>query len=132
MQSSVDAYVYKGGTVTLMSRLPTSVSGEYIQQADISAISMTIYKLEDAGSGTGRTSVSGHTDVSLAPADVIFDTLQTVDMWRTDSTGYNFRHEIDISSTSAFEEFGAYYHVEFRMTPVEGQVIVERFTVVCE
>jgi hypothetical protein len=74
--------------------------------------------------------VANHAAVSLTIANVIFDTLQTDDLWNErDSTGYNFRHQIDISSNAAFTLAGRRYLVEYTLTPGSGQVIVFRFVV---
>ena len=89
-----------------------------------SQYSVTLLDRHDPDS---RSVVTGHDGVSLTVANVIFDTLQTDERWTRDDTGYNFRHALDVSTHAAFAEAGRDYLVEYRLTPVFGQVIVARF-----
>ena len=108
-------------------------SSSPLVQADVSTISLTIYKLSDSGDLNSVVPVSGHTDVSLSAASVIFDTPQADDLWGdTDTTGYNFRHTIDVSQNDAFDEHDAYYYAEYTIMPVTGQVIKLPFVIACD
>ena len=60
---------------------------------------------------------------------MVFDTLQTDPAWTVDTTGYNFRHVLDVSAHQAFTLAGRRYLVEFQLTPVVGQVILARFRI---
>lgn len=117
----------KNGTVTLMARI-VGVDAVNIIRADIASIQYSIYLLDDRDADA-RTSVAGHTDVSLTVADVVFDSLQTDALWTVDTTGYNFRHVPDVSTDAAFAIAGRRYLVEYRLTPVVGQVILVRFRI---
>ena len=125
---ALDIYgtVFKKGTVTCMARV---VGDEVapIETADISAISYSIWLL-DFHDVDSRTTVNGHENQSLNPSDVLFGSLQNNDnRWTIDATGYNFRHTIDVSTYDAFTLAGRDYLVEYRLTPVAGQVILLRF-----
>jgi len=117
--------VFQQGTATLMARL-VGADAAAIVQADIASIEYSVFLLDDSVPSS-RTVVTGHDGESLAVADVIYDALQTDARWTVDSTGYNFRHTIDVSSNEAFETAGRRCLVEYRLTPTSGQVIVVRF-----
>ena len=87
-----------------------------------------MYLLDDQNSDS-RTAVAGHTDVTLPVADVIFSTLQTDAIWTVDTTGYNFRHVLDVSAHPAFAVAGRRYLVEYQLTPAVGQMILVRFRI---
>lgn len=124
---ALDIYgtVFKKGTVTCLARVVGNAVTP-IGTTDIGAVSYSVGLL-DSHDVDSRTAVTGHTNVSLSPAEVLFDTLQSDNRWTIDSTGYNFAHTIDISSHDAFAWAGRDYLVEYRLTPVLGQVILLRF-----
>ena len=78
---------------------------------------------------TAATAVTGHTNVTLTVADVIFSTLQTDPMWTVDAIGYNFRHVLDVSAHPAFAIAGRRYLIEYQLTPTVGQIILVRFRI---
>ena len=63
--------------------------------------------------------------MSLAAADVIFDTLQS----DSQANDYNFRHVIPITIHPAFTIAGRNYLVEYTIAPVAGEKIILRFRV---
>lgn len=115
------ATAFRDGSARLCARV--LFSGADIRQADVSSVTYSIYLLDDANPNT-RTVVTGHDAVSLAKADMIFDTIQT----DAQASGYNFRHQIDVSAKAAFATVGNYL-VEYRITPTAGQVVLVRFKV---
>lgn len=118
--------VFKKGTVTCMARIVGDAVTP-VEIADISAVSYSI-SLLDSHDIDSRTEISGHQDVAITPGDVLFDSLQNNDdRWVIDPIGYNFLHTIDITTSEAFALAGRDYLVEYRLTPVEGQVILARF-----
>lgn len=131
MAVAQDTYAdgFKNGSVTNMARV-TGADAADIVQADISSAVYSIHLLDDQAPDS-RTAVTGHAAASLTVADIIFDTLQTDDRWTEDSTGYNFRHTVDISSNQAFAVAGRRYLVEYTLTPASGQKIILRFRVNC-
>ncbi len=131
MSTARDVYgtVYNSGTAVLMARVVNS-SGQNLIQAHVSSISYSVFELPVHGQGS-QTPVTGHENVGLSVGDVIFDTLQNNESWNVDSTGYNFRHEIDVSTAEAFTTPGATYWVRYEVTPVQGQKVVFRFKLRC-
>jgi len=123
--TTVYGTVYKNGTATLMARIVED-DATRIVQADVSTIVYSVYLLDSSDPDT-QTVQTGHDGVSLTVANVIFDTLQTDDRWTEDSTGYNFRHTVDVSSNAAFGTAGRTYRVEYTLTPDSGQDILLRF-----
>ena len=121
----VHGIVFKNGTATCLARV-VGADAANITQSDIDTITYSIYMLNDQNADT-RADVTGHTAVELVVADTIFDTLQTDDIWTVDDTGYNFKHEIDISENEAFAIAGREYLIEFSLTPTTGQLILVRF-----
>ena len=70
---------------------------------------------------------AGHDAASLAVGTTVFDALQNDSLWTVDSTGYNFRHEVDVSTNEAFPQAGVSYQVRYELTPMTGQKVVFRF-----
>jgi len=128
---SNDTYgtVEKGGTVTCLARV-VGEDAAVINQASISTATYSVFLLDDDDPDS-RTVVSGHDDASLTVSAIIFNSLQTDARWSVDSTGYNFRHTIDVSSNNAFAVAGRNYLVEYRLMPATGQVIIVRFRLNC-
>jgi len=123
--TDIHGSVFKNGSVTLLARI-VGAGGANVVQADISAIQYTVYLLDDQDPDA-RSGVSGHTDVALSVAAVLFNSLQTDPRWTVDATGYNFCHVLDVSAHQAFTIAGRRCLVEYRLTPSGGQVIVVRF-----
>jgi len=125
------ARVFKDGTGTFMARV-VGATDSAITQADLSSIACSIYTL-DPDDTDAQTVVTGHDDTAVTVSSVVFDTLQTDDSrWTVDTTGYNFLHEIDVSSNEAFPVRGAEYLVHYELTPTSGQVIDVQFLVECK
>lgn len=116
---------FKNGSAVLMARI-IDAAGDHVQQAGITAIVYSIYEL-DPCRPDALTPVAGHEGVALAVEDVIYNTLQTGGLWTVDATGYNFRHEIDVSQSEAFPKAGVQYQVRYELTPVAGQKTIVRF-----
>jgi hypothetical protein len=94
----------------------------------IAAAAYSVFLLDDQDPDA-REPVDGHEAVSLSPADVLYETLQTGPSWTIDAAGYNFRHTLDVSEHAAFALAGRNYLLEYRLTPVLGQVMLLRFRV---
>jgi hypothetical protein len=116
---------FKNGSVTLLARV-VGAGGENVLPADLSAVNYSVYLLDDQDTDS-RTAVAGHANVALTVSDVVFGTLQTNPIWTVDTTGYNFRHVLDVSVHPAFAVAGRRYLVEYRLTPALGQVILVHF-----
>jgi hypothetical protein len=116
---------FKNGTAVLLARIVNS-DGDEVQQADVSTVKYSVFEI-DPCQPDNLTVVAGHDDVSLTVSDVIYDSLQTGGLWTVDSTGYNFRHEINVTSAEAFPKAGAQYQVRYELTPSAGQRTIVRF-----
>lgn len=125
--SDIHGTALKNGSATLLARIVGADAAD-ITRADIDSIRYSVYLLDD-GDADARTVVAGHDDVELAVADVVFDTLRIDAIWTVDASGYNFRHELDVSTDPAFAIAGRRYLVEHRLTPAAGQVILARFRI---
>jgi len=129
MADAIDIHgsALKNGSATLLARV-VGKDAQPITQADISSAKYSVYLLDDDDPDS-RTAVTGHSDVALVVADLIFDTLQTDDLWTVDDVGYNLRHVLDVSANQAFTIAGRRYLVEFELTPADGQIILVRFRI---
>jgi hypothetical protein len=127
MADAIDIYgtAFKNGSATLLARV-VGHSGANIVPADLSTVHYTVYLLDDQDPDS-RTAVANHTNVAITVADCVFGTLQTDPIWTVDTTGYNFRHALSVSAHQAFTIAGRNYLVEYRLTPVVGEVIIVRF-----
>lgn len=116
---------FKNGSAVLMARIVDS-AGTNVQQAGIAAIEYSIYELDPCRPDV-LTVVAGHDGVTLSVASVIFNALQTGGLWTVDDVGYNFRHEINVSTNEAFPKAGVQYQVRYELTPTSGQKTIVRF-----
>jgi hypothetical protein len=128
MAHDIPGTVFKNGSAVLMARI-VDAAGVEITQAAITAIEYSIYELNPCQSDS-LSVVAGHDGVNLGVEDVVFDTLQTDDLWTVDAEGYNFRHVIDVALDEAFPVAGVHYQVRFELTPASGQKVVVRFRLV--
>ena len=122
----IEGTVFHTGSATLLARV-VGADAEPITADSLTAASYTIDAFNE-GDDRAAIVVDGHGDVDLTPADVLFDELQTDAQWTVDDQGYNFRHEIDVTTDPAFPNAGIRYRVTYRLTPTEGQVIIVRFS----
>lgn len=127
MSTAQETYgtVFKQSSAVLLARI-VGADAEAIVQADVTAIRYSILKLRECQPDVSEA-IAGHDDVALTVSEVVFDTLQTDDLWSADVVGYNFRHELDVSTDEAFPTAGVSYQVRYEVTPVSGQKIVFRF-----
>ncbi len=125
--TDIHGAAFKNGSVTLLARI-VGDDGQAIVQVDIASAKYSVYLLDDQDADS-RAVVTGHSDVSLDVADLIFNSLQTDALWTVDETGYNLRHVLDVSTNEAFTIAGRRHLVEFELTPTDGQVILVRFRV---
>ena len=125
--SDIQGVVFRNGSCTLLARV-VGADAQPIVQADIDSAKYTVYLLDDADADK-QTPIDSHEDVSLTVAECIYNTLQDDDLWDVDSTGYNFKHVLDVATSAAFTVAGRSYRVVVRLTPTVGQVILVRFRV---
>lgn len=108
--------VLDNGTCRLKGQIAND-AGDLLTIAGTSVASYTIYEI-DPNDEDNRTAIEGHEDVALTVADVILDSPGS---WDIDDTGYNFLHEIDISTNPAFTLAGREYLVVVSVTPTDEQ-----------
>jgi hypothetical protein len=124
----IQGIAFKNGSATLLARV-VGANAVAITTGSLVSAAYTIYLL-DPVDPDAATAVEGHEDVAVEVADLIFDTLQTDAIWDVDSTGYNLKHILDITTNAAFAVAGRTYLVVFSLTPTgDGQVITARFRV---
>lgn len=127
-----DIVCQRNATPVLMARVENA-AGTAITQDTVSTITYSVYLLDTdhPTDENTRTVVTGHEDGSVTVASAVFDTLQTDSPWDSDedATGYNFKYQIDISTTDCFTVAGRFYLVVFTITPTSGQVILAKFRV---
>jgi hypothetical protein len=116
---------FKNGSAVLMARI-VDAAGANVQQSGVAAIEYSIYEL-DPCRPDNLTAVAGHDGVALTVANVIYNTLQTGGLWTLDAVGYNFRHEIDVTTSEAFPKAGVAYQIRYELTPTTGQKSIVRF-----
>ena len=99
--------IFEDSGSSLMRRVLGN-DGVAITQADITTITRNIY--------ARGTLVGEATDIVVA--DSVFDTLQTDARWTSDSTGYNFRDDLE---AEAFPTGDTVYRVEYLFEPESGE-----------
>lgn len=125
--SDTYASVHKQATATFLARV-VDADGAALTPSDLSAVEYSLFLLSP-DEPDQRTLVEGHTAVVVPVAETVFAELQTGPVWSRDEVGYNFRHTLDVAARPAFAIAGRHYLVEYRLTPVTGQVVVLRFRV---
>ena len=121
----IQGIVYKGGSAILLARV-FGADAAAITQASIDSIVYSIFEV-DEDNVDSDIPITGHDAVTVLKTACIFNTLQTDALWDVDTTGYNFKHIVDVSSHAAFPQRGVSVRVRFELTPVMGQVIVVEF-----
>ena len=127
MPTASDFYgtVFERGSALLMARV-TTADGQAITRADLASARYTIYKLDPCENELGIP-VTGHDSAALVVDDILFDSMQTGDPWTIDAEGYNFRHELDVSTNEGFPTTNRDYQVRYELTPNLGQKVIFRF-----
>jgi len=125
--SDIHGVVFKNGSATLLARV-VGDDASPVTQVQLASAAYTVYLLDENDPDSG-TAVSGHTDVAVDVASLVYDALQTDAIWDVDQTGYNFKHVLDVSAAQAFSTAGRTYRVVFRLVPTSGQAILVRFRV---
>ncbi len=123
--SDIFGTVFKNGSATLLARV-VGAGGIPVTQADVASAKYTLYLVDESDPDT-VTPVTGHAEVALDVASLVYDSLQNDDLWNEDDTGYNFKHVLDVSTHQAFSTAGRHYRAVFTLTPTSGQVILVRF-----
>ena len=121
--------VFKNASASLYARIVDG-SGELIVPDDIASLSYTVFEITPE-LPDDLEAVEGHDEEVLNPEVVFYETLQTGGAWNLDEVGYNFRHDIDVTTHEAFPHAGVEYQVRYEMTPVAGQRVVFRFLLRC-
>lgn len=99
--------VYEGSGASFMARVLGN-AGTNITQASISSITCNVYN---------AITLASVATPSVVVASSVFDTLQTDSRWDTDTTGYNFRHDLP---PTAFPDGDIPLVIEYLFTPASG------------
>lgn len=126
MTCELETSVFSTGTSVFLARV-VDAEKTAVTQASIASAAYTIYA-NPTNTSLG-SAVTGHDDVSLDVSSVIFDTLQTDDLWETDGIGYNFKHTPSASSNFPFPNRGSEYILEYQLTPASGEIIIFRYKI---
>jgi hypothetical protein len=97
--------------LTLMARVRDLVFGDLLTQADLTAISYTVFDLD--GTNSDAAVVSG----SLTVSSVVSNILTVDDRWPLDQEGFNFSHTLPDSTLSVPHHT---YQVEYQFTPTDS------------
>ena len=97
-------------TLSIMARV--EVDGTNWTTANVTAISWKAWDINDRD--------TAYKNGSLTVGNVVFNSLQTDARWTTDTTGYNFRHDI---SNSVFTDPGK-YRIEYTASLTGGTQII--------
>ena len=91
------------------------LDGAAILQADLTSIAYQIFYTDSATAHT--------TSTALTVSAVIFDTLQTNARWSTDTTGYNFKHDI---AHTVIVDPDRKYRLEYLFTTADSREFILR------
>lgn len=108
-------YVWEGSALALMARI-VDISGSAIKQADISEVTLNVYKVK-----TGTQII---TDETVSIASTVHDALQTSAIWTVDEIGFNFKYDAE-----PLDDPDTLYQFEFAFTPEVGAVFHAVFQV---
>lgn len=106
-----DAVITEDGGVLVLARV-IDWDGVLLTQAATSAVNLSVYEVNS-------TETSPTLDTSITVSSVILDTpVTTHPSWKS-SLGYNFKHTVP---ASAFSTGDKVYRIEYKITPVSGEV----------
>ena len=125
--SDIHGVVFKNGSATLLARV-VGAQGTPVTQSNVASARYTAYLL-DENDPDAATPITGHTDVAVDVASLVYNSLQNDELWDVDQAGYNFKHVLDVSTHPAFTAAGRTYRIVFELPPTSGQVILVRFRV---
>ena len=123
MIQQVTGNVFINYSTVLLARVVDS-RGELVAPASVLSASYTVFQLDPTGRSVVAV-VSGHSGVSIAPAELLFSALQNTGEWTLaggDSTGYNLRFQIPTSAGQPFPA-PALYRIEIALTPADGSPV---------
>jgi hypothetical protein len=119
--NTIQGTAFKRGVVALLARV-VDASGKVVGREDVLAIQCYVYLLE----GTSQV----HTEtLALSVDKAILDTPTVDPMWRIDTIGYNFRHDLDTVTSPVFALSDRCYLLEYRLFAADGHDIYVRFRV---
>lgn len=124
--NEIEGVVLERSSAVLLARV-VHADDQPIVPAEIGSIAYTV--TQRPGCGGAKQAVSGHENVPLSPESVLYGTLQTGAEWTVDAVGFNFRHELNVSTDAAFPSGGRAYEVRYELTPLAGQAVVVRFLI---
>jgi hypothetical protein len=116
-----------GGDALCLARIQDS-QDQLVDSNDIESAEYSIYLL-DVSDPDSATPVTEHDQASLTVTDVVLDAPVVDSFWEFDTTGYNFRHRIDVTTNAAFSLSHRHYRIEYVLTPYYGNPIRLRFRV---
>ena len=119
--------VFSNCTATFLARI-VDESGIPLTISDIHSVKYTIFLLDDQNP-VARTAVVGHEQITLQVSSVMFNTLQTNNIWSIDTAGYNFRHAPDTDNSESFPIPHRNYLIIYQIVPFEGASIHIHFHV---
>ena len=119
---ATSATIWEDSSGTAMARV-VGADASVITQASTASIERKIFDL------TGLTPGTAESTDAIVVADSVFDSLQTDARWTADSTGYNFR---DTMAAANFPTGNHRYRVEYKFTPVAGDVFWAVFELQCQ
>ena len=120
--SDIIATVFVNGTLTALARIVDWQNNLLTVEGTTSVE----YTLTDPNGNV----VSGHTNVSLTPANVLFDTLQTSPaLWSVDTIGFNFMHTIDVATLGPAFAITGLYELLYTIQPAGGQAVLVRYAI---
>lgn len=121
----ISSVVFKNSSAILLARV-VNAQGLPLTISQVASAKYTVFQLDEADIAS-ETPVTGHVDRALAPSAILFDAPQVDSLWTADSTGYNFKHALDVTAQPAFPIAGLHYRCRYELTPISGQIIVVRF-----
>jgi hypothetical protein len=127
MANDVYGTVFRNAGATFLARIAND-NGTFLKASEIESLVYTIYVLDNQRPDF-RESIFGHQRIFIIPDAVFSETLQTGDIWKADSIGYNFRHTISTNQADPFPESGRNYLVEYRISPKNSESFLVRFRV---
>ena len=107
------------GSPVLLARVVDYYS-QILTSAQITAISYSVFLLEDHGGSLKKTALTGYSNNALNVSEVFFETLQKDETWTSDTQGYNFRHLLDNTNSALFSQSLRHYQVEYTLELADG------------
>ncbi|MGL6226516.1 MAG: hypothetical protein ACRC10_07810 [Thermoguttaceae bacterium] len=114
-QLTDQTYAYEQGTGLFLAQITTGTDNQPLRPERIKSITYTVFMLDSLKPGE-KSPIPGHERVELNLDEVFLEQPVQNNLWTTDTRGYNFVHEPNVSENPMFPVAQKHYSVVYRFS----------------